>query len=68
MGKTYKIFIFDKNRERDVEIIEEANYCIPYSFILLNPVQQRSPVQSLGKGVQFFSKNSIKMKLIFWPK
>lgn len=30
MGKICKIFIFDKNRERDVEIIEEVNYCIFY--------------------------------------
>lgn len=46
MGKTCKIFIFDKNRERDVEIIEEATITYPIQVcFLLNPVQQRSPVQ-----------------------
>lgn len=43
--KPVKYLFLIRTEDRDVEIIEEANYCIPYSFILLNPVQQRSPVQ-----------------------
>lgn len=58
MGKTCKIFIFDKNRERDVEIIEEANYYIPYSglfFIEPCATEESSTVTRalLGEGVQF---------------
>lgn len=58
MIKTCKIFIFDKNRERDVEIIEEANYCIPYSglfFIEPCATEESSTVTRalLGEGVQF---------------
>lgn len=58
MGKICKIFIFDKNRERDVEIIEEVNYYIFYLglfFIEFCVIEEFSIVIRRG-GLIFFKK------------
>lgn len=46
LEKPVKYLFLIRTEDRDVEISEEANYCIPYSgLFFIEPVQQRSPVQ-----------------------